>query len=111
MSADLQFTAAASGQPVRARIPRMDDDGSIAEGIRGLAPVRDADESPCGRMAGIERDMWLAYLEMHQLLTGAVAAISPTARTQRLQDLMDLLVDLGGRCVRAYEELQEERRV
>lgn len=107
MSADLQFTAAAIDQTVRARIPRMDDDGSIAEDIQALHPARDADETPGGRLAGIERDLWLTYLEMHQLLTGAVVAISPAAYTQRIQDLMDLLVDLGGRLEQAFEEITE----
>lgn len=84
-----------------------DPDGTIRNTIAGLAPHLEADETPRGRLAGIERDEWLTYREMYDLLTGAVVPISPGAYEQALRDLAGQLCDLHRRGAEAFEAVQE----
>lgn len=84
-----------------------DDDGVIRKTIAALAPDHVADETPQGRLAGIDRDTWLTYREMYQLLTGELPAVSPAVYEQSLRDLADRLVDLHKRAEQAFEEIME----
>ncbi len=78
-------------------IPRLDDDGSIEEGIAALRPTMVVDETPHGRLAGINQDTWRVYTEMYDLLTGHVTASSTAAYEEHLRDLTTTLSDLHKR--------------
>lgn len=78
-------------------IPRLVDDGFLKAAIGTLRPREIVDETPQGRMAGIDEDTWRVYTEMYELLTGDVTAIDPAAYEERLRDLTETLSDLHKR--------------
>lgn len=78
-------------------IPRLVDDGSIRAGIAALRPREVVDETPSGRMAGIEGDTWRVYAEMYELLTGGVTALGTAVYEELLRDLTETLNDLHKR--------------
>lgn len=87
-------------------IPWMADaDGSTAAGIENLRPTRAADETPTGRLVGIELDIWHTYREMHALLTGQTQVATREAYEQRLHDLAALLSDLHRRGSQTFEDI------
>lgn len=86
-------------------VPWMADaDSSIAAGIDNLRPTRPVDETPTGRLTGIEQDTWHTYREIHALLTGQVLMASREAYEQRLADCLAALIDLGKRTDNAYQQ-------
>lgn len=78
-------------------IPRLVDDGSIKADIDVLRPTTAVDETPRGRLAGINEDTWRVYTEMYELLTGNADGLSPMAYEERLRDLAESLSDLHKR--------------
>lgn len=91
-------------------IPRLvDHDGSIKAGIEALRPSRVVDETPAGRLAGIDGDTWQVYIDMYQLLTTPPPEMSPLTYEQRLSDLAEALVYLHKRGEQAYRQRMEVR--
>jgi hypothetical protein len=91
---------------VSADIPHLSDERQeIAGNIAALETSGVVDETPEGRLAGIDTDTYLVYREMHALLTGQVSVINRAVYEQRLQDLAALLGDLHRRGEQAYADI------
>lgn len=86
-----------------------DENGAMGEIVDGLAAEQVVDETPHGRLAGMDQDTGLVIREMYQLLTGLLTAVSPAVYAQALQDLAGQLVDLHKRTEHAYEEIMEAK--
>lgn len=88
-----------------------DDDSWIDRLIEGFCqPPRPVDETPEGRLAGMDLDVGLALAEMRELITGRVPAISGEELDLVLFELLEQLGDVHERRMAAYEELWEARR-
>lgn len=75
----------------------MPQDDSIHDGIESMRPTDPIDETPRGRLAGIQQDTYLTYREMYDLLTKPPVELDPDAYTERLHDLAGTLSDLHRR--------------
>lgn len=84
-------------------MPKLNDtDGRLLGEIEDLRPTRAVDESPRGRLTGIELDEWWTYVEMHALLTTGPEVGAEDAFTSEVQDLAGRLVELHGKAELAF---------
>lgn len=89
--------------PARDREP---GDGWIDRCVEGFhQPVDAVDETPRGRMAGMDRDSGLVIAEMRELLTSRVSAISRDVRDQRLAELLEQFGDMHERREQTHGDL------
>ncbi|MGH7743266.1 MAG: hypothetical protein ACREQ5_00390 [Candidatus Dormibacteria bacterium] len=79
-----------------------DDDGRLLGEIEALRPTRLVDESPRGRLVGIEWDEWWTYVEMHALLVTGPPAGREEAFVVEVQDLAGRLVELHRKAELAF---------
>lgn len=77
-------------------------DPMVLADVGDLRPVRVVDESPRGRLVGIEFDEWWTYVELHALLVGDQTEADPAESVAQAQDLAGRLVELQERADSAW---------
>lgn len=83
-----------------------DNEGAIRGWVDSLQSNQDfVDETPVGRLDGINQDVGLVLAQMYTLLTENVSGMDPAVYEGWLGELLDQFGDLHKCRERAYEEL------